>query len=394
MKEERFCEYLENLIHVPIIRMNADCQSKVKDDEKIRCNLTIEQVKETVNDVGIIKANKYSMYAAVKKADTEYFLIGPVWTCVEENRTEKKEKVYECKFMTLIEAALMLYEYCTGKEKNIFQFIQNEVDDEYKKILEQKKAKYHFFQQENGWIHNSYKQECREQNAIKEGSLERLKDAVSEPRIGKLGESSKNRIRSIKNTCIIVIALSVRSAIEGGLDSEEAFQMCDNYMAQIENLNNIKKLAELTRNAQIELTKLVKEKKELAGSDDPYVNQCKKYVYQHLHEKIIISDIAGEIGLTESYLSDVFRRKEGMTLSAYITKIKINYAQNLLIYSDYNYDEIAYYFGFSSRSHFGSAFKKVTGQTPKQFRDRNHEGGCWTIAQSWTAVLISLSMHT
>ncbi len=379
MKEERFCEYLENLIHVPVMKMNADGQIRTKDAEEVGCRLKAEQIKEATDDVGIIKADEYSMYAVVKKTEMEYFLIGPVWTCADEKRTAKKEKVYECKFMTLIEAALMLYEYCTGKEKDLFQFIQNEIDDEYKKILEQKKAEYHFFQQENGWMHNSYKQECREQNAIKEGSLEKLKDAVSEPQIGKIGESSKNRIRSIKNTCIIVIALSVRSAIEGGLDSEEAFQMCDNYMTQIENLSDIKTLTELTRNAQIELTRLVKEKKELVKSDNPYVNKCKKYVYQHLHEKIVVADIAREIGLTESYLSDIFRKKEGMTISAYITKIKISYAQNLLIYSDYNYDEIAYYFGFSSRSHFGSAFKKVTGQTPKQFRDRNHEGEFWMI---------------
>ncbi len=377
MKEERFCKYLENLIHVPVIRMNADGQIMTEGDTEISCTLTIDGIREGVDDVGIIKSDEYSAYAVVKKNDMEYFLIGPVWTSSDTNRTERKGKVYECKFMTLINAALMLYEYCTGSDKDIFQFIQNEISDEYKKILNQKRTEYHFFQQENGWVHNSYKQERREQNAIKEGNLEKLKDAVSEPQIGKLGESSRNRIRSIKNTCITVIVLSVRSAIEGGLDSEEAFQMCDNYMTQIENSDDAKKLTELTRNAQVELTRLVKEKKELAASDNPYVNKCKKYVYQHLHEKILISDIARETGLTESYLSDVFKKKEGMTISAYITKLKIYYAQNLLIYSDYNYDEIAYYFGFSSRSHFGSVFKKVTGQTPKQFRDQNHEGGFW-----------------
>lgn len=379
MNEERFCEYLENLIHVPIIEMDAQGHTRTQDNIEPKCIMPVEKMKEITDGVGIIKAGKCSVYAVVKKNLQNYFLIGPVWTSQDQNCTEMKEKVYDCKFMTLIEAALMLYEYCTGKDKDIFQFIQNEIGDEYKKILEQKRAEYHFFQQENGWIHNSYKQECREQNAIKEGNLEKLKDAVSEPQIGKIGVSSRNRIRSIKNTCISVITLSVRSAIEGGLDSEEAFQMCDNYMTQIENLSDIKKLIELTRNAQVELTKLVKEKKELAESDNPYVNKCKKYVYKHLHEKIVISDIARELGLTESYLSDIFKKKEGITISAYITKVKIYYAQNLLIYSDYNYDQIAYYFGFSSRSHFGSAFKKVTGQTPKQFRDRNHEGEFWMI---------------
>lgn len=381
MKEERFCEYLENLIHVPIIRMNADGQIIEKEHVKAGADfyeLLQEKVKEVTDGVGIVKADEYSIYAVVEKSPQEYLLIGPVWASEERERTGTKVKAYECKFMTLIEAAFMLYEYCTGKEKDVFQFIQNEISDEYKKMLEQKRTEYHFFQQENGWLHNSYKQECREQNAIKEGNLEKLKDAVSEPQVGKIGESSRNRIRSIKNTCITVVTLSVRSAIEGGLDSEDAFQMCDNYMTQIENLNDVRKLTEFTRNAQIELTRLVKEKKDQADSDNPYVNKCKKFVYKHLHEKIVIADIAKEIGLTESYLSDIFKKKEGITITAYITRLKIYHAQNLLIYSDYTYDEIAYYFGFSSRSHFGSAFKKVTGQTPKQFRDHNREGEFWT----------------
>ena len=381
MKEERFCEYLENLIHVPIISVNAEGKVHAKNRGETEVHITgavKEQLKEVTDGIGLVKADVYSIYAVVEKSTKEYFLIGPVWISEEQERTGTKVKAYECKFMTLIEASFMLYEYCTGKEKDVFQFIQNEINDEYRKMLEQKRTEYHFFQQENGWMHNSYKQECREQNAIREGDLEKLKDAVSEPQIGRIGESSKNRIRSIKNTCITVVTLSVRSAIEGGLDSEEAFQMCDNYMTQIENLNDARKLTELTRNAQVELTRLVKEKKEQADSDNPYVNQCKKYVYKHLHEKISISDIAKEIGLTESYLSDLFKKKEGITISSYITKLKIYHAQNLLIYSDYNYDEIAYYFGFSSRSHFGNAFKKVTGQTPKQFRDHNREGEFWT----------------
>lgn len=378
MKEERFCEYLENLIHVPIIKITADGQIQAEDKIEIESSLIMEKIKVCVDGVGLVMIDECRSYAVVERNSGEYFLIGPVWIFRDQERTEVKEKAYDCKFMTLIDAALMLYEFCTGKEKNIFQFIQNEIGDKYKKIQERKRTEYDFYQQENGWVHNSYKQECREQNAIKEGNIEKLKNAISEPRVGKIGESSKNRIRSIKNTCIAVISISVRSAIEGGIDAEDAFQMCDNYMAQIENLNDVKKLTEITRNAQIELTRLVKVKKELANWDNPYVNKCKKYIYQHLHEKILIADIAKEIGLTESYLSDIFKKKEGVTLSTYITKLKIYYAQNLLIYSDYNYNDIAYYFGFSSRSHFGSAFKKVTGETPKQFRDHNHEGGMWT----------------
>lgn len=44
--------------------------------------------------------------------------------------------------------------------------------------------------------------------------------------------------------------------------------------------------------------------------------------------------------------------------------------KNLLIYSQYSYIEIASYLGFSSQSYLGQQFKKLTGFTLKEYRDR------------------------
>jgi len=51
-------------------------------------------------------------------------------------------------------------------------------------------------------------------------------------------------------------------------------------------------------------------------------------------------------------------------------KSKVHFSENLLMYSNYSLDEISYYFGFCSQSHFGKIFKKWTNMTPKQFRVR------------------------
>lgn len=51
---------------------------------------------------------------------------------------------------------------------------------------------------------------------------------------------------------------------------------------------------------------------------------CKKYIYRHLHERIYVRDIAEKIGIHENYLSGIFHRAEGITISAFIQKEKLH----------------------------------------------------------------------
>lgn len=74
--------------------------------------------------------------------------------------------------------------------------------------------------------------------------------------------------------------------------------------------------------------------------------------------------------MNANYLSALFRRSEGMTISEYILLEKIKLVKNMLIYSHYSYSQIASYLGFCSQSYLGEKFKKITGITLNQFREQ------------------------
>ncbi|MFW8053379.1 helix-turn-helix domain-containing protein [Vagococcus fluvialis] len=75
----------------------------------------------------------------------------------------------------------------------------------------------------------------------------------------------------------------------------------------------------------------------------------------------------------QSYICRVFKKELGVSPSAYCNQLRLNYAANLMIHSDYDILDIAYDSGFQSLSHFYSYFQKQYNLTPKKFRERYTE---------------------
>lgn len=76
-------------------------------------------------------------------------------------------------------------------------------------------------------------------------------------------------------------------------------------------------------------------------------------------------------GYSQSILSINFKKYFGVTLVQYINKRKIEYARNLLRRTNLSILDIAMDLGFFSVSHFNHLFKKETGLTPSQYRNKH-----------------------
>ena len=82
-----------------------------------------------------------------------------------------------------------------------------------------------------------------------------------------------------------------------------------------------------------------------------------------------MKDLAIQTKLNESYLSTLFKKETGTSVSGYILSKRMEAAENMLKFSDYTYAEISSILAFSSQSHFARIFKQQTGYTPKQYRN-------------------------
>ena len=92
------------------------------------------------------------------------------------------------------------------------------------------------------------------------------------------------------------------------------------------------------------------------------------YLQEHCFEKIRLADLAERFFINKYYLTRLFRRHYGMTISEYVFQLRIRRAKELLRFSDESLEEIARQCGFYDLAYFSRKFKKAEGSSPSAFR--------------------------
>ena len=107
-----------------------------------------------------------------------------------------------------------------------------------------------------------------------------------------------------------------------------------------------------------------KENPELSESTLP----VQDYIRSNLTNPISLADLAKRFGYTEYYLSRKFNQETGVRISDYLHGERIEYAKNLLLNTDVSIQEISQILQYGNFSYFGQLFRKLTGQTPQEYR--------------------------
>lgn len=81
-----------------------------------------------------------------------------------------------------------------------------------------------------------------------------------------------------------------------------------------------------------------------------------------------LEEIADAVGLSPNYICSLFKKEMGVNLFNYIMEYRINRAKELLMSTNMKSYEIADQTGFSDESYFSRSFKRITGQSPIEFK--------------------------
>ncbi len=134
--------------------------------------------------------------------------------------------------------------------------------------------------------------------------------------------------------------------------------------------NSLKKISEKLLQMRTEISSFREYVQQPEGDkQDFYINKTIEYIHRKFASDISLCDASDHIGITESYLSRLFKSKTGYSYLEYLRQHRIKKALELMRNQGRRINEVARDTGFRDMSYFSSVFKKYVGVSPSQYQN-------------------------
>jgi AraC-like DNA-binding protein len=98
------------------------------------------------------------------------------------------------------------------------------------------------------------------------------------------------------------------------------------------------------------------------------VRKARHYILNHLTAPLALDEVAGHAGVSPFHFCKIFKRATGLTFTDFVNRARVEHAKRLLLKPQARITEVAYDVGFQSLSQFNRSFRRVTAQSPTEFR--------------------------
>ena len=202
---------------------------------------------------------------------------------------------------------------------------------------------------------------------VEEGKMKRIQQIFqSPPKIFTACHGTmKEKLKNTKRRGVYFANRLSKLAIRRGLSPQKAQVLLEMYQQKIENIQDYMAGNQLVIDMIVDFTGQI-EQLMYAEQNISFLGQeCIRYISDHVYETIQSENMASDLGYSRPYLCTKFKKEMNMSLTEYIQKAKIEEG-----FMDYDLSKIANMLSFSSQSYFQTVFKKITGETPMEYRNR------------------------
>lgn len=182
-------------------------------------------------------------------------------------------------------------------------------------------------------------------------------------------QRSANPLRNVKNYCIICNTLLRKAAEQGGVHPIYLDRISSDFARRNEQLNDMESAKKLMNEMIHSYCRLVRKHSTKQYSSP--IQKALAYIDADLSGDLSLHTLASIQGISNSYLSALFKKETGQTITDYVNQKRVNRASHLLGTTRLQIQTIAQHCGISDVNYFSKIFKKYTGMTPKEYRKSN-----------------------
>lgn len=154
----------------------------------------------------------------------------------------------------------------------------------------------------------------------------------------------------------------LKKQIQEDLSSFSSLQSLNKVIVALQILEKFQGSKEL-----VGLNKLVPQR-DFSETEGKRMGQVMTFILSQSQNPMGLREVADVANLSKEAFCRFFKERTGKTFTEFLTQVRIHQACQLLHDSEWSISQIAFHCGFQNLSYFNRAFKKVKGETPKEFR--------------------------
>lgn len=180
----------------------------------------------------------------------------------------------------------------------------------------------------------------------------------------------RDDLRDLKDYLITLNVLCRKTTERAGVQPIYIDNVSNNIVIFIEKAETLEDCQKITEQIITSYCSMVRKLNRQTYS--PIIQKVIAYIENDIGTDLSLKTFAKYLNVNASYLSTLFSKEVGVTLSEYVNKTRIFHAKKLLLGTDWPIKSIAEQCGFSDTHYFSRVFRKIEGTTPNTYRKSYH----------------------
>lgn len=248
-----------------------------------------------------------------------------------------------------------------AKNKEIYEQ-QNKIGD----YIQEVKTK--LIKESQGYISYPYDKEKQLFYAISTNDLASSRKYLNEI-LGHIFFSSANDLDVIKVRAMELCIMLSRASLDAGADQTKIFDINLKFLSEFFNYSTLEEVCWALTDILKKFTKETFEFNNVKNVD--LISRAVSYIKANYMKKITLNEVAAYVFLSPSYFSKIFKQEMKYYFNDYLNYTRVEKSKILLLTEQLSLVDIADNVGFYDQSYFNKVFKKITGVTPKKYKESN-----------------------